>query len=121
MANDKPKHVTLFEAHHLQAGESVTAWIAAAQVEKAAFWGALIVTTGRVAYYRKGFFSEELRAVPLRAVTSVDRDSGISIRNRLRIRASGTELELLLSHKGNMHEIASAIESGRDVAVAVQR
>jgi hypothetical protein len=110
----KSKHVAAFEGQHLQTGESVVTWIGAWLREGGPFPGALIVTTSRVAYYRKGFFSEALQTMPLRAVTSIERVSGMKTRNRIRIVAAGDDLDVLLSHKGNMHHVAAAIEQGRD-------
>jgi hypothetical protein len=105
------KHVAAFEARHIQPGETVAEWVLGS-LPDVPYVGALIVTNKRVAFYRKGFFGELLQTMPLRSVTSVERATGLMMRNTLRIHTSNDDLTI--HFRGDATAVASAIELGRE-------
>ena len=76
--------------------------------------GALIVTEGRVVFYRKGLFGEVIEAIPLKSLSSIDRKSTMGFRT-IRLHTSNDQIEFKTSNKSGEQLVVDAIESGRIV------
>ena len=112
------KHVAKFRTKHLKQGEQVVAWGEGyigemmGSGKKAQQNGALIVTGGRVAFYRKGFFGEVIETIPLKAITSIERKSFMGHRS-IRLHTSHDALEFKSFKKEQDQALVDAIEDGR--------
>ena len=78
---NKNKHAKAFETNKLKKGEKVLDCIEGyigdmmGKGKDTQHNGSLILTNDRVSFYRKGFFGEVIRNIPLRKISSVDYDS----------------------------------------------
>lgn len=112
------KHVKGFTSSHLKAGESVVATTegyigeAMGKGDKAQHNGALIVTEGRLAFYRKGFLGEVLETMELSKITSIERKSTLGHRV-IRLHTSHDQLEFKTFDKAGEARVIEAIEAGR--------
>lgn len=112
------KHLQAFKAKHLDGSESI---IASAEGyigemmgkgDNAQHNGALIVTSSRLAFYRKGFLGEVLETMELNKITSIERKSTLGHRV-VRLHTSHDQLEFKTFDKEAETEIVNAIEKGR--------
>lgn len=114
----EPKHVVKFKAKHLQAGEHIAAWGegyigkmlgSGKDAEKT---GVLIVTGARVVFYRSGLFGEVNESIPLKAITSIERNSFMGHRT-IHMHTSHDSLEFKSFKKEQDQALVDAIEAGR--------
>lgn len=114
------KHVSKFEANHLNPGETVLRWgegyigKVMGQGKDKQHNGVLIVTGQRVAFYRKGFLGEVIETIPLKSITSIERKSTLGHRV-IRIHTSHDDLEFKMFSKEAELALIEAIEAGRGV------
>jgi hypothetical protein len=114
------KHVSKFEANHLNPGEAVLQWgegyigKVMGQGKDKQHNGVLIVTGQRVAFYRKGFLGEVIETIPLKSITSIERKSTLGHRV-IRIHTSHDDLEFKMFSKDAELALIEAIEAGRGV------
>lgn len=112
------KHVAAFRERHAKPTEQVLAWgfgyigRMMGKGKTAQHNGVLLVTGERVVFYRKGLFGEIIQTIPLKNVTSIERQSLLGHRT-VRIHTSHDELEFKTFKSGAEKEIIDAIEAGR--------
>lgn len=112
------KHLGKFTASHLQKDETVVAWAEGyignvmGSGKDRQYNGALIVTSVRVAFYRKGILGEVIENIPLKAITSIERKSTL-VHRSIRIHTSHDALEFKTFSKEGEVALINAIESGR--------
>ncbi|MFD2633050.1 SHOCT domain-containing protein [Idiomarina piscisalsi] len=112
------KHVKAFKERHAQSGENVIAWADGyigemmGKGDKTQHNGVLIVSETRVIFYRKGLMGEVLETIPLKSITSVERQSLLGHRV-IRLHASHDDLEFKTFEKEGETSLVNAIEAGR--------
>ncbi|WP_434357353.1 PH domain-containing protein [Parasalinivibrio latis] len=113
------KHVIKFKERHLQSGETVLAWADGyigemmGKGKDTQHNGSLLVTESRVVFYRKGILGEVLETIPLKSITSIERQSTLGLRT-LRLHASHDDLTFkTFADKEQEHALIDAIEAGR--------
>lgn len=111
-------HVATYRKKHLRQGETIVA-AAEGYIGKmmgsgkdTQHNGALVVTTKRVAFYRKGFLGEVHQDIPLDKITSVEQSSMLGHRV-LRVHTSHDDLEFKTFQGEQYPAVVSAIEAGR--------
>jgi hypothetical protein len=108
----------MFRTAHLKAGEEIVAWGSGyicgtvAGKDRYPWGGCLVVTNNRVAFYRKGWFSEILETIPLRSITSIERRRLLWNR-AIRLHTSHDALEFTGLNALSDKAISDAIEAGR--------
>lgn len=75
--------------------------------------GVLIVSSERVAFYKKGIFGEVIETIPLKSITSIERRSSLG-HYVIEIHTSHDSLKFKSFLKDGMQNAADAIEAGRD-------
>lgn len=117
------KHVANFKTRHAEPGEEVVA-AAEGYIGKAMGSGkdtqqngAMIITSTRAVFYRKGWLGEILETMPLKGVTSVERKSLLGHRV-IRLHTSHDQLEFKTFDKDGEAALAKAIDAGRQAAGA---
>ena len=112
------KLVQAFKGKHVKPGEQVVCSAegyigkAMGQGEDTQHNGALIVTNGRVAFYRKGFLGEVIETIEIPKITSVERKSMMGHRT-LRLHTSHDDLEFKTFKKESETALVEAIEARR--------
>lgn len=117
------KHIVSFKTRHAEPGEEVAA-TAEDYIGKAMGSGkdtqqngAMIITSTRAIFYRKGWLGEILETMPLKGVTSVERKSLLGHRV-IRLHTSHDHLEFKTFDKDGEAALATAIDAGRQAAGA---
>jgi len=77
--------------------------------------GALIITSRRVVFYRKGLLGEVLETMPIDKLTSVEQLT-LMMKRTLRIHTSGDNLEFKSLNKEEYQAVVEALEEGRKAA-----
>lgn len=111
---NESKHVRIFKERHALDGEIILASAEGYIGEMMGSGknkqhnGALIVTGGRVIFYRKGFIGEVIETMPIKSITSVERKSTLGHRV-IRLHASHDDLEFKTFSKDGESSLVAAI------------
>jgi hypothetical protein len=117
------RHVAAFRARHAKPDEQVLAWgfgyigEMMGKGKATQHNGVLLVTGERVVFYRKGIFGEIIQTIPLKLITSIERQSLLGHRT-VRLHTSHDAMEFKTFKKESEKEIIDAIEAGRSVVLA---
>ena len=74
--------------------------------------GALIVTTDRVSFYRKGILGEIIESIPLKNISSIERKSLLGFR-KIEVHTSNNSLLFTTTDRATEAAVIEAIEKGR--------
>jgi len=111
-------HVVKFRELHLKPNESIIAWTKGIVGEpmgtgsKTQHRGVLIVTDERVAFYRKGIFGEVIETIPLKAISSIERKSGM-VSSTIKMYTSSDYLKFQTFEKDQEQRLMNEIETRR--------
>ncbi|WP_426751581.1 SHOCT domain-containing protein [Myxococcus sp. Y35] len=124
MDRKKTSHVVAFEKAKAKPGEMVVEFLEGyigemmGSGDKAQHNGALIITTERVVFYRKGWFGEVFETIPLASVTSVEQKSLMGHR-QMTLHTSHDELSFkTFEQAGQFDKAYEAVEQGRSKRAA---
>lgn len=112
------KHVEAFKQRHIKPNEQITAFAegykgkAMGTGKDAQHLGALIITGERVAFYRKGFLGEIIETIPIRSITSIERQSMLGHKT-IRLHTSHDALEFKTFDGTAENQVIEAIEAAR--------
>lgn len=107
-------HVSVYRTKYLAKGDTIIATAEGYITGKnGAHFGALIVTSKLVVFYRKGFFGEVHQSIPLDKLTSIEQSSLLGHRT-LKLHTSHDDLDFKTGQSAARYqEIVSAVEAGR--------
>lgn len=113
------KHVAKFRSEQLKPNESVLAFAdgyigeAMGTGSNKQHNGSLVVTSERVAFYRKGMLGDVFESMPVANISSIDRKSFLGFRT-LTMHSSHNDLSFKCTSKAADESLFQAIESVRD-------
>lgn len=103
-------HAALFAQSRLMRGETVSLSIRGRILYASGrYWGALIVTSHRVVFYRKAITSEITETMPVEAVTSIERNSSWGF-HVVEVHAAHDSLRFAASSRADAERVAEVLE-----------